>query len=74
MYICIISYTYALHCKYIYPYTYTYVSYYVHYAFLCVGSVNSLISGNPYNNINVNTVANDYREIFTNIVTRDRVS
>ena len=42
--------------------------------YTCIGSVNSLLSGNPYGNINVNNIADDYMNIFSTIVTRDRVS
>ena len=75
MYVCIISntlywdihtYCHALCCKYICILSSN--------TFSCVGSVSSLISGYPYNNINVNTIAADYSKIFTTIVTRERVS
>ena len=42
--------------------------------FICIGGVNSLISGNPFANINVNSIADDYVNIFSTIVTRARVS
>ena len=44
------------------------------FVFYSIGSVNSLLSGNPFGNINVNNIADDYMNIFSTIVTRDRVS
>ena len=44
------------------------------FLFICIGSVNSLLSGNPFSNINVNTIADDYMNLFSTIVTRERVS